>query len=175
MPLNLNEARRLHDRGQNNPAHCDTCTDPAGAHPVYWPCPTATALGATGRTEWDNTTTSCDTPRPDEDDHQYTTTCVRLAGHNGPHQDYDGGEWTDTPTDSTDPRCLEPHPHPGHCTTPNDPDTCGTQPPTTAPTHQPCLLATGHNGEHYNQTHHWHWAGTSYEVTRHTTPPKDQP
>lgn len=54
MPLDIEAARRLHDRGENNPAHCDTCTDPAGTHPVYWPCPTAVALGATGRSEWDD-------------------------------------------------------------------------------------------------------------------------
>lgn len=54
MPLDIEAARRLHDRGENDPRHCDTCTDPAGTHPIYWPCPTAIALGATGHSEWDD-------------------------------------------------------------------------------------------------------------------------
>lgn len=50
MTFDLEAARALHDRDEHG--NCDTCTDPAGAYPVRWPCPTATALGATGRTEW---------------------------------------------------------------------------------------------------------------------------
>lgn len=48
----LNAARALHERGTNDPSMCDTCTDSTGMNPVFWPCPTATALGATGRSEW---------------------------------------------------------------------------------------------------------------------------
>lgn len=58
MTLDLTEARRLHDRNPNDPRYCATCgtfNDPAGTYPVKWPCPTAIALGATGRSEWSNT------------------------------------------------------------------------------------------------------------------------
>jgi hypothetical protein len=60
----LNAARALHERGETDPRFCDTCTDSAGHNPVYWPCPTATALGATGRSEWHNTPNPCATGCP---------------------------------------------------------------------------------------------------------------
>lgn len=47
----LNAARALHDRDPNGPSWCLTCREPDGDH-TEWPCPTATALGATGRSEW---------------------------------------------------------------------------------------------------------------------------
>lgn len=46
----LNAARALHERADWDPAYCPTCCE-AGNH-VKWPCPTALALGATGRSEW---------------------------------------------------------------------------------------------------------------------------
>lgn len=49
MNLNLAEARRLHDRDPNNPARCAICHYIDGDN---WPCATAIALGATGRSEW---------------------------------------------------------------------------------------------------------------------------
>lgn len=53
MPLDLNDARRLHDRDPNNPDACPTCIDPENPHQMArWPCATALALGATGRSEW---------------------------------------------------------------------------------------------------------------------------
>lgn len=55
MPLDLNEARRLHDRDPNNPEACPTCIHPENPHQMArWPCATALALGATGRSEWEN-------------------------------------------------------------------------------------------------------------------------
>lgn len=55
MPLDLNAARALHDRDPNNPEACPTCTSDTDPHQMArWPCTTALALGATGRTEWQN-------------------------------------------------------------------------------------------------------------------------
>ena len=94
MTLDLNEARRLHDRDPDDPGHCLTCRDDTGAC-VPWPCPTAIALGATGRSEW-ATPAQCDTARPDEADRQYITACILPTGHPGLHQDPDEGKWADT-------------------------------------------------------------------------------
>lgn len=68
--MNLDEARRLHDRDEYYPDKCGTCGDANAGTLANWPCPTATALGATGRSEWlgvitfDNTVELRDTPEP---------------------------------------------------------------------------------------------------------------
>lgn len=55
MPLDLTAARALHDRDPNNPDACPTCIDPENPHQMArWPCATALALGATGRSEWED-------------------------------------------------------------------------------------------------------------------------
>jgi hypothetical protein len=59
----LNAARALHDRNPNDPRTCPTCT--TEMNPIEWPCPTATALGATGRSEWT-------TPTPEPAEHEET-------------------------------------------------------------------------------------------------------
>jgi hypothetical protein len=91
--VNLNEARALHDRHPDNPATCLTCRDNHG-NGTTWPCPTAFALGATGRSEWTN---QDDTSHPDEPctrncPHTTTTTTVLVCGarRNGadPHTTY---------------------------------------------------------------------------------------
>lgn len=54
MTFDLDAARTLHDREPHNPLRCRSrCTD-EDTNPYTWPCPTATALGATGRSEWTN-------------------------------------------------------------------------------------------------------------------------
>lgn len=53
MTFDLNEARRLHERSKSNPKVCGTCVHPTQPNYMHlWPCPTAVALGATGRSEW---------------------------------------------------------------------------------------------------------------------------
>lgn len=74
--FNLAEARRLHDRDPNDPAHCTTCSDPASMNPVTWPCPTATALGATGHSEWVDPN---DTPEAVTQPEEHP--CLRAAEH----------------------------------------------------------------------------------------------
>lgn len=49
----LAAARALHERDYNS---CVSCYDGCGS-PAPWPCPTALALGATGRSEWANAPT----------------------------------------------------------------------------------------------------------------------
>lgn len=52
MTFNLDAARALHDRDAAYSPYCASrCTD-NDRQPYTWPCPTATALGATGRSEW---------------------------------------------------------------------------------------------------------------------------
>ncbi|MCC2594718.1 hypothetical protein LKO27_15060 [Tessaracoccus sp. OS52] len=51
MTFDLDAARALHDRNPDDPGTCATCRD-SMAYAASWPCPTATALGATGRSEW---------------------------------------------------------------------------------------------------------------------------
>lgn len=62
--FDLAAARTLHDREPHNPIRCRSrCTD-EDTNPYTWPCPTATALGATGRSEWaDAPSASTTTPR----------------------------------------------------------------------------------------------------------------
>lgn len=62
MPLDLTAARALHDRDPNNPEACPTCASDTDPHQMArWPCATALALGATGRSEWK------EAPAPDPD------------------------------------------------------------------------------------------------------------
>jgi hypothetical protein len=118
--VNLTQARTLHDRDEDDPTHCLTCRDDNGDS-TPWPCPTATALGATGRSEWttpDNTghpdepctrgcphntmttatiITVCGARRPTANPHT-TYICVRTPDHtdDGAHRDHmdrDGDTW----------------------------------------------------------------------------------
>jgi hypothetical protein len=122
----INAARALHDRDPDNPTACAVCTD--DPHPEYgtpqmaaWPCPTAVALGATGRSEWTNTpTVAIPDPRCTHTggqgrcilnaDHRpghitsagdyprcrsarSTLNCVMAEGHLNSHFDIDGVRW----------------------------------------------------------------------------------
>lgn len=107
----LNAARALHERDTYG---CVTCMDSMGNN-TQWPCPTATALGATGRTEWTtppNTTHGtvtdgyphmltqhpCGTIRTEPDnacdaDDLERYSCTRDTNHDGKHRDVDGDTW----------------------------------------------------------------------------------
>lgn len=95
MPLDLPAARALHERCPHDPGNCKTCRDET------WPCPTATALGATGHSEWDNDTApSCtDAPSPDyipcgNTEGKYRQQpCILAEKHWDYHVDRDGNRW----------------------------------------------------------------------------------
>jgi hypothetical protein len=53
VTFDLDAARALHDRDPQEPGNCISCRYDNTPGYTGWPCPTATALGATGRTEWD--------------------------------------------------------------------------------------------------------------------------
>lgn len=101
--MNLTEGRRLHDRDPNNPAHCATCTTGNGM-PLEWPCLTAIALGATGRSEWTNgpTIEPADSIDPstcgNQTMHYTLKPCAQPKGHTDDH----GDSWGNTT--SPDPR-----------------------------------------------------------------------
>lgn len=94
----LAAARALHERADWDPSICPTCKE-------AWPCDTAVALGATGRSEWA-------TPEPraagsaepdgqcaawspwDTTDGKHTSRrCSRPTEHTGHHTDDEGHQW----------------------------------------------------------------------------------
>lgn len=91
----LNAARALHERDEDDPRYCTTCGD-VNTATGDWPCPTATALGATGRSEWTNTPAAEQAPlqcpswgpdgnnHPTKEDENYR--CERLESHTGKHK-----------------------------------------------------------------------------------------
>lgn len=88
MTLDLNEARQLHDRDPDDPGHCLTCRDDTGAC-VPWPCPTAIALGATGRSEWDDASPNrCGSTGGDPE-----ARCIHTTGHTAMHTNPLGDLW----------------------------------------------------------------------------------
>lgn len=100
----LNAARALHDRNPNDPRDCTTCIDSLG-NGIPWPCATATALGATGRTEWATpvrptnirrTPPTCGVAQLANADFTDAADwpCVRRIGHSGDHEDRDGDTWS---------------------------------------------------------------------------------
>jgi hypothetical protein len=52
VTFDLEAARALHDRDPQEPGNCLSCRYDNTPGYTGWPCPTATALGATGHTEW---------------------------------------------------------------------------------------------------------------------------
>ena len=101
----LEAARALHDRDPINPGNCATCRGDGMQEFADWPCPTAIALGATGRSEW-----AAPEPDPafcgaisDERDGapmlggpeivHADLPCTLDAGHASQHQDKNGDCW----------------------------------------------------------------------------------
>lgn len=82
----LTAARALHERSDHTPGDCGTCS--TGDRYVAWPCDTAKALGATGRSEWTTPAPEgpCGATRQDYP-------CSLTAGHATRHQDRDGDQW----------------------------------------------------------------------------------
>lgn len=74
--MNLAEARRLHDRCPHDPGNCTTCRT------EEWPCPTALALGATGRSEWEDAPEETRNAYP-VGDCDITTNCTGPLDHPG--------------------------------------------------------------------------------------------
>lgn len=101
MTLDLDAARRLHERATYDPEHCATCTGDT------WPCATATALGATGRSEWANTPPGpaagavCGAVAYGDPD----APCIELPGHGSQHRDRNGDTWRQC---ATHPDCAKP-------------------------------------------------------------------
>src|SRR5262245_37255423 len=81
----LNAARALHERGEYDPRNCDTCSDSDGHNPVPWPCPTATALGATGRSEWATPPATPNDITHYRGEELIAAPCTRTPGHSGHH------------------------------------------------------------------------------------------
>lgn len=101
--MNLAHARALHERSGDDPRWCSTCTG------EEWPCSTALALGATGRSEWTDDTTSqiidlCEAVRYDSSHAR----CVLAAAHSTDHKDRHGGTWGDC---TANPLCIRPANH----------------------------------------------------------------
>ena len=101
MSLDLDAARRLHERATYDPEHCTTCTGDT------WPCATAKALGATGRSEWVDTSAR---PAPPAGcgtviigDPGYP--CIEPPGHAGQHRDRDNNTWYQC---AVSPECGRP-------------------------------------------------------------------
>lgn len=136
MTLNLDEARRLHDRDPGNPARCAICHYIDGDN---WPCATATALGATGRSEWLDTHPDTNPDGPCTCGHARGTHKQDVLCRNCDCDTYQ----EDTPS----PDCTMNHPHPGHCTNPNDP--CGD--PNGKYPQQPCVLRHEHWDAHVDR------------------------
>lgn len=95
----LTAARALHERSDHTPGDCGTCS--TGDRYVAWPCDTAKALGATGRSEWTTPAPAgpCGAIRTEPDGNfsgwagfqDYP--CSLTAGHATRHQDRDGDQW----------------------------------------------------------------------------------
>lgn len=84
----LDAARALHERAEHAPSDCVTCSTNDRYAP--WPCDTAKALGATGRSEWKNPGPApCDVAHA----HAESYPCVLNSGHDGSHVDRDGDVW----------------------------------------------------------------------------------
>ena len=95
MPIDLDAARRLHDRDPYNPRACVTCHEGRGGE-VDWPCPTALALGSTGRSEWIGTPSSiCGATMGTTTTEDQDLPCIRQPGHTGNHTDATNGAWDD--------------------------------------------------------------------------------
>lgn len=88
----LSAARALHDRDPNRPAYCATCLNSNTGDQTEWPCPTATALGATGRSEWTTPPATCKA-LPTQNPDNWRGPCQCPAGHTGLHYDENGAGW----------------------------------------------------------------------------------
>lgn len=93
----LTAARALHERADYAQDSCETCS--TNDRYVKWPCDTAKALGATGRSEWftPGTIILCGAIRTEGDDACFESfekyPCRLAAGHSGTHMDQDGDRW----------------------------------------------------------------------------------
>lgn len=178
MTFDLAAARALHDRDPENPYACRTCRD-SYAQPASWPCPTATALGATGRSEWVGPThntiaeqlcaivdanvwdagTLITTPMCAHD-HVSGRRCQRPADHDGLHRELDPVRWDDQGTI----RCLTTRPDGEECSKVHAHDgphdygrTDAAECPSLSPGGKQCEADPGHDGLHYHgPLYRWH-------------------
>lgn len=93
----LTAARELHERADYAQDSCETCS--TNDRYVKWPCDTAKALGATGRSEWftPGPPSPCGAIRTVVDDACFECfdefPCHLPPNHNGQHMDEDGDLW----------------------------------------------------------------------------------
>lgn len=158
--FNIDRARAMHDRNPYDPGHCGTCD---GNQP--WPCPTATALGATGNSEWinppaDNTTLPIDTngaTHPDAcaDHHpELDWYCELGTGHDGPHYN--------TRYTAEDPAGIQWGPFGDRCTI-TDADA------------ERCTRYAGHTGNHHAAYTGGKWNATQPDDPTHIPYPSETP
>jgi hypothetical protein len=163
VPLDLNAARALHDRDPGDPARCRICHVIDGGN---WPCDTAVALGATGRTEWEDATPGLCGHTP-EGIGFTVTPCNQADGHTGSHTNR-AYKWHESNTEpdgyqishhrngypigdcQQSPDCIGPTDHPGSCVIPWHP--CGDYSTRSQGSLGPCVRDNGHNdGPHRDQ------------------------
>lgn len=131
MTFDLNAARTLHERHADYPDKCLSCGDPTEGYGEPWPCATAVALGATGRSEW------------------VGPYAIRIMPWSNPTDTIEAAIETATATIGAGrmiiPKIIEVDPD-HQCPT-WGPD--GNSYPTNEESNDRCRLARGHKGEHY--------------------------